>query len=79
MAGGGGAPGQGGNPGLLQQAMKPIMTGRGDPLGLVPELQPATPFLTDEPELPTMATPQSTDRLAFLRSFGLLQQPGMQG
>jgi len=73
--GGGGAPGQGGNPGILQSLMKPAMTGRGDPLGLVPELQPAQNFLTEEPELPTMATPQSTDRLAFLRSFGLMQGP----
>ena len=80
MAGGGGAPGQGGNPGILQSLMKPIATGRGDPLGLVPETPPTQPFLHDEPELPTMATPQSTDRLAFLKSFGITpDQLGLQG
>jgi len=77
--GGGGAPGQGGNPGILQSLMKPAMTGRGDPLGLVPEIQPAQNFLDAPEEMPTMATPQSTDRLAFLKAFGLQPQPQQQG
>jgi len=68
---GGGSSGGSGLGGLVQGLIKPIMTGRGDPLGLVPEQQDTPPFLEQQPPLPTMATPQSTDRLAFLRSFGL--------
>jgi len=60
--------------------MKPIATGRGDPLGLVPETPPTPPFLDEQAPLPTMATPQSTDRLAFLKSFGITpEQLGLQG
>jgi hypothetical protein len=68
MAGGGGAQGGGG---LLQGLLKPIMTGRGDPLGLVPELPNRPSSLDAMAQLPTMAPPQTTDRLAFLRSFGI--------
>ena len=43
-----------------------------DPMGILYKPAPdASPFLQAQQELPTMATPQSTDRLAFLRSFGL--------
>lgn len=72
MAGGaGGGGGGGGLGGLISGLVKPIMTGRGDPLGLVPETQPTAPFLEQQQPLPSMAVPQTTDRLAFLRSFGL--------
>jgi hypothetical protein len=67
--GGGGAGGSSG--GLLQSLMKPLMTGRGDPLGLMPEQAPASPFLQQMQLKPPMPVPQDTDRTAFLRAFGV--------
>lgn len=70
MASGGGESGSSGGGGLIQQLIKPIMTGKGDPLGLMPE-DPPTPNLVDpQTGLPQMA-PQDTDRLAFLKAFGV--------
>jgi hypothetical protein len=73
MAGGGGGsmPGQGGQPGLLAQLFKPMMTGKGDPLGLMPEDQPVSPFLRPMTQQPNVGPTQETDRLAFLRAFGV--------
>jgi len=75
MAGGGqgssGGPPGGGLSGLISGLVKPIMTGRGDLLGLMPEKPgmppPQTPGL--EQQAP-MAPQLSNDRLAFLRLFG---------
>jgi len=77
---GGSMPGQGGNPGLLSQLMKPAMTGRGDPLGLVPEL-PNTPAPSPPPiqDDSAMAPQLSEDRLAFLRLFGGFPQSSFGG
>jgi hypothetical protein len=69
MASGGGESGSGGG-GLIQQLIKPIMTGKGDPLGLVPE-DPPTPNLIDPQQMQAPMVPQDTDRLAFLKAFGV--------
>lgn len=72
MGGGGGSGQGGGGGGLIGQLLKPLMTGKDDPLGLGPQSKPpAVSFLEGGAGLPTMATPQTTDRLAFLRSFGI--------
>jgi hypothetical protein len=72
MAGGG--QGQSMLGGLMSQMNDPTKdTGSLlDPMGIIYKPPPDTPpFLQGEAPLPMMATPQSTDRLAFLRSFGL--------
>jgi hypothetical protein len=67
MAGGGGGDSGGG---LIQSLIKPIMTGKGDPLGLIPSDPPPQNLLDPQTGLPVM-TPQDTDRLAFLKAFGV--------
>jgi hypothetical protein len=68
MAGGGGDSGSGG--GLIQSLIKPITTGKGDPLGLIPSDPEPQNILDPQTGLPTMV-PQDTDRLAFLKAFGV--------
>jgi hypothetical protein len=60
------ASGGGGGMGQLGQLMKPMM----EDLHLAPPNSPKMP-LDAQPALPTQAAPQTTDRLAFLRAFGI--------
>jgi len=84
MAGGGGGnSGQSMLGGLMANSSgKGGWQGVVDPMGILlkaPPEQPPDPLDPPEP-LPTMATPQSTDRLAFLKSFGITpDQLGLQG
>jgi hypothetical protein len=72
---GGGGKGQSMLGGLMGQMNDPTsgdVQSMLDPMGIIYKPPPPTPpFLDPQQALPTMATPQSTDRLAFLRSFGL--------
>ena len=74
MAGGGGQ-GQSMLGGLMSSMNDPTKDVGSllDPLGIIYKPAPNTPpFLQDQgAPLPSMAVPQTTDRLAFLRSFGL--------
>jgi hypothetical protein len=69
MAGGGGESGSSGG-GLIQSLIKPIMTGKGDPLGLMPSDPEPQNMIDPQTGLPQMV-PQDTDRLAFLKAFGV--------
>jgi len=71
---GGGKGGQSMLGGLMSQMNDPTTDVQSalDPMGIFYKPPPDTPpFLEAQQALPTMATPQSTDRLAFLKSFGL--------
>jgi hypothetical protein len=68
MAGGGGSGGDSG--GLIGQLMTSIKTGKGDPLGLVPSDPEPQNIIDPQTGLPNMI-PQDTDRLAFLKAFGV--------
>lgn len=73
--GGGGGQGQSMLGGLMGQMNDPTsgdVQSMLDPMGIIYKPPPPTPpFLEAQAPLPSMATPQTTDRLAFLRSFGL--------
>ena len=60
------ASGGGGGMGMLGSLLKPAM----EDLHLSRPNIPTEP-LDAQPALPTQAAPQTTDRLAFLRSFGI--------
>jgi hypothetical protein len=72
-AGGGSSGGQSMLGGLMAGSSgKQGWQGVVDPLGILLKAPPKKqPFLTDQPDLPVEATPQDTDRVAFLRAFGV--------
>jgi len=73
MAGGGGGSGDSGQPLLAGMLTAPTKSWQGgaDPLGLLIKPPPdAQPFPFEQSQLPEM-TPQDTDRLAFLKAFGV--------
>jgi hypothetical protein len=72
--GGGGGQGQSMLGGMMGSMNDPTTDAYSmlDPMGILYKPPPATPpFLQSTGGLPTMQTPQDTDRLAFLKAFGV--------
>jgi len=77
MAGGSGGGSSGGQ--SMLGGLMGGMTGKAgwqgvlDPLGILLKAPPKkqAPPLQEQPDLPIEATPQDTDRVAFLRAFGV--------
>jgi len=78
MAGGGGGGGGGGGQSMLgglisNSSGKAGWQGVVDPMGILLKAppKPVPDPLDPAAQLPTMQTPQETDRLAFMKAFGL--------
>jgi hypothetical protein len=75
MAGGGGGGGGGGQSmlgGLVSNLTSGTWQGIADPMGIISAVPPpAQQFPFDQTQGPPTMTPQDTDRLAFLKAFGV--------